>query len=109
MQGPMDEIDQSIEKNTVPPKTVRKLVRRCMSYKVHTKSESGTCNVCSAPCSSCMHLSIGQMGSKNDEFSDETDRAAVTSQHSINEDKAGDSLQHTPSEASNLLGCQFKP
>ncbi|XWS58705.1 hypothetical protein CRYUN_Cryun08bG0057500 [Craigia yunnanensis] len=74
-----------------------------MSQKVHAKVESGTCNVCSAPCSSCMHLSIAQMGSKSDEFSDETDRVAVASQYSINEDKTGDSLQHSPSEASNLL------
>ncbi|OMP03376.1 Zinc finger, PHD-type, partial [Corchorus capsularis] len=103
MQGPMDEIDQSIEKNMVYPKTLRKLVRRYMSQKVLTKSESGTCNVCSAPCSSCMHLSLVKMELKNDEFSDETDRVAVASQYSISEDTAGDNLQHTPSEASNLL------
>ncbi|OMO96675.1 hypothetical protein COLO4_15143 [Corchorus olitorius] len=40
---------------------------------------------------------------KNDEFSDETDRVAVASQYSISEDTAGDNLQHTPSEASNIL------
>ncbi|XVF06832.1 hypothetical protein REPUB_Repub06bG0085100 [Reevesia pubescens] len=103
MQGPVDEIDQSIQKNMVPPKTVKKLNRYYTSQKVHTKAESGTCNVCSAPCSSCMHLSIAQMGSKSDESSDETDRVVVASEYSINEDKTGDSLQHTPSEASNLL------
>ncbi|XP_017977038.1 PREDICTED: uncharacterized protein LOC18599595 isoform X1 [Theobroma cacao] len=103
MQGPADEIEQSIQKNMAPPKTVRKLVRRYMSQKVYTKAESGTCNVCSAPCSSCMHLSTPQMESKSEEFSDDTDRVAVASQYSINEDKAGDSLQPTPSEASNLL------
>ncbi|TXG74875.1 hypothetical protein ES288_1Z002500v1 [Gossypium darwinii] len=74
-----------------------------MSQKVRAKAESGTCNVCSAPCSSCMHLSIAQMGSKSDEFPDETDHVAVGSQYSINEDKTGDSLYHRPSEASNLL------
>ncbi|XP_022718629.1 uncharacterized protein LOC111276921 isoform X2 [Durio zibethinus] len=102
MQGPVHEMDQSIQKNMVPPKTVKRLIRRDMSQKVHTKAESGTCNVCSAPCSSCMHLSIAQMGSKN-EFSDETDHVFVASEYSINEDTTGDSLQHTPSEASNLL------
>ncbi|MBA0716695.1 hypothetical protein Golax_015502 [Gossypium laxum] len=43
------------------------------------------------------------MGSKSDEFPDETDHVAVGSQYSINEDKTGDSLYHRPSEASNLL------
>lgn len=74
-----------------------------MSQKVYTKAESGTCNVCSAPCSSCMHLRVAQMGLKSDEFSDETDCVPVASQYSINEDKAGDRLHHSPSEASNLL------
>ncbi|PPS06182.1 hypothetical protein GOBAR_AA14464 [Gossypium barbadense] len=87
----------------VPPKTVKRLVRRSLSQKVHTKAESGTCNVCSAPCSSCMHLSISQMGSKKNEFSDETDSVAVATQYSINDDKTNDSLQNTHSEASNLL------
>ncbi|KAL1107643.1 hypothetical protein V6Z11_D03G060200 [Gossypium hirsutum] len=50
-----------------------------------------------------MHLSISQMGSKRSEFSDETDSVAVATQYSINEDKTNDSLQHTHSEASNLL------
>ncbi|XP_022743833.1 uncharacterized protein LOC111294704 [Durio zibethinus] len=59
-----------------------------------------TCNACFSACSSCIHLS--QMELKSDEFSDETDRFTVASQYSINEDKTGDSLQHTPSEASNL-------
>ncbi|XWS65028.1 hypothetical protein CRYUN_Cryun05aG0055300 [Craigia yunnanensis] len=99
MQRPVQEYGE----NRVPSKTVKRLIRRYLSQKVHTKAESGTCSVCSAPFSSCMHLSIAQMGSKNDEFSDETDRVAVASQYSINEDKTGDSLQHTPSEASNLL------
>ncbi|XVF30541.1 hypothetical protein REPUB_Repub16aG0066900 [Reevesia pubescens] len=96
-------MDQSIQKNMVPPKTVKRSIKHYTSQKVHTKVESGTCNVCFAPCSSCMHLSIAQMGLKSDEFSDETDRAAVASQYSINEDKTGDSVPHTPSEASNLL------
>ncbi|XP_017622855.1 uncharacterized protein LOC108466963 isoform X1 [Gossypium arboreum] len=87
----------------VPPKTVKRLVRRSLSQKVHTNAESGTCNVCSAPCSSCMHLSISQMGSKKNEFSDETDSVAVATQYSINDDKTNDSLQNTHSEASNLL------
>ncbi|GMI65649.1 hypothetical protein HRI_000234200 [Hibiscus trionum] len=102
MQGPLDGMDQSSQKNTVP-KTVKRLIRQYMSQKVCAKADSGTCNVCSAPCSSCMHLSIAQMGSKSDEFSDETDHVAVASQYSINADKKGVSLYHSSSEASNLL------
>ncbi|XP_040936090.1 uncharacterized protein [Gossypium hirsutum] len=96
-------MDQSIQKNTVPPEIIKRLISQYMSQKVRAKAESGTCNVCSAPCSSCMHLSIAQMGSKSDEFPDETDHVAVGIQYSINEDKTGDSLYHRPSEASNLL------
>lgn len=82
-----------------------------MRRKVRTRAESGTCNVCSAPCSSCMHLKLACMGSKGVEFSDETCQETATSQYSINDgdalpsfkNKAYDSLQHTASEASNLL------
>ncbi|XP_039059218.1 uncharacterized protein LOC120202932 isoform X4 [Hibiscus syriacus] len=102
IQGPLDEMDQSVQKNTVP-KTLKRLIRQYMSQKDCAKAESGVCNVFSAPCSSCMHLSIAQMGSKSDEFSDETDHVAVACQYSINEDKTGDSLYQSPSEASDLL------
>ncbi|KAK8520054.1 hypothetical protein V6N13_031476 [Hibiscus sabdariffa] len=44
-----------------------------------------------------------QMGLKSDDFSNEIDPVDVASLHSINEDKTGDSLQHTQREASNLL------
>ncbi|KAI9377259.1 hypothetical protein POPTR_019G041900v4 [Populus trichocarpa] len=82
-----------------------------MRRKVRTSTESGTCNVCSAPCSSCMHLKLACMGSKGDEFSDETCRVTASSQYSNNDgdglvsfkSRARDSLQHTTSEASNLL------
>ena len=57
--------------------------RRSMSRKVCQSGESGACNVCAAPCSSCMHLSEAFMDSKNDEFSDETCRLNVTSQYSV--------------------------
>ncbi|GMJ12223.1 hypothetical protein like AT5G16680 [Hibiscus trionum] len=100
---PADEMDQRHQKNSVPPKSVKRLIRRSLSQKVNTKGESGNCNVCSAPCSSCMHLSVSQMELKKNEFSDETDSAAVATQYSINEDKTSDSLQNAHSEASNLL------
>ncbi|KAJ6296781.1 hypothetical protein OIU78_022495 [Salix suchowensis] len=82
-----------------------------MRRKVHTSTESGTCNVCFAPCSSCMHLNLACMGSKGDAFSDETCHVTASSQFSYNDgdglasfkSRACDSLQHTTSEASNLL------
>ncbi|XP_039034089.1 LOW QUALITY PROTEIN: uncharacterized protein LOC120170160 [Hibiscus syriacus] len=95
-------MDKRNQKKMVPPKTVKRLIRRYLTQKVNTKAESGNCNVCSAPCSSCMHLTESQVGLKKSEFSDETDRAALATQYSINEDKTSDSLQHTHSEASNV-------
>uniref|UniRef100_A0A2N9HYY1 Zinc finger PHD-type domain-containing protein n=1 Tax=Fagus sylvatica TaxID=28930 RepID=A0A2N9HYY1_FAGSY len=82
-----------------------------MSKRVHMRGESGTCTVCSAPCSSCMHWNRALMGSKIEEFSDESCRVNVASQYSVNESgtlsslkgRASDSLQHTTSETSNLL------
>ncbi|KAE8664120.1 RING/FYVE/PHD zinc finger superfamily protein, putative isoform 2 [Hibiscus syriacus] len=103
-ERPVEELFNATEKTYEPvPKTIKRLIRQYMSQKVRAKAESGICNVCSAPCSSCMHLSIAQMGSKSVEFSDETDHVAVANQYSINEDKTGDSLYHSPSEASDLL------
>ncbi|XP_011012541.1 PREDICTED: uncharacterized protein LOC105116774 isoform X2 [Populus euphratica] len=104
MRGPLDETQKKcmVEKGLGKPS---------MRRKVHTSAESGTCNVCSAPCSSCRHLKPACMGSKGDEFSDETCRVTASSQYSNNDgdglvsfkSRARDSLQHTTSEASNLL------
>lgn len=82
-----------------------------MRRKTRSRAESGTCNLCAAPCSSCMHLR--HMGSKGNEFSDETSHVtATTSQQSGNVDnalpslknnKANECSQPVASEASNLL------
>ncbi|KAF8044435.1 hypothetical protein BT93_A2428 [Corymbia citriodora subsp. variegata] len=53
--------------------------------KVNITAESGTCNVCSAPCTSCMHLNQVIMGSKRKEYSDETCLDGVASQYSAND------------------------
>ncbi|KAJ6291838.1 hypothetical protein OIU76_023849 [Salix suchowensis] len=92
-------------------KAEKGLGKPSMRRKVHTSTESGTCNVCFAPCSSCMHLKLACMGSKGDAFSDETCHVTASSQFSYNDgdglvsfkSRACDSLQHTTSEASNLL------
>uniref|UniRef100_A0A2P2M0K8 Zinc finger PHD-type domain-containing protein n=1 Tax=Rhizophora mucronata TaxID=61149 RepID=A0A2P2M0K8_RHIMU len=95
----------------VPLQAEKKFGKRSMRRKCHTGAESGTCNVCSAPCSSCMHRNLTCGGPKGDECSDETGRVTVTSDCSVNErgvllpfkDVTCDSLQHTTSEASNML------
>lgn len=63
--------------------------------------ESGTCNVCSAPCSSCMHRNASFTGSKSDESSDENSHGVVASQCSSRVNALGSS-HNTASEASNL-------
>ena len=91
--------------------SVKAFGKHSIGGKVHISGECGACNVCSAPCSSCLHLNRSFMGSKADEFSDETCRVNAASQYSINvgdasssfKRKACDSLQHTTSETSNLL------
>uniref|UniRef100_A0A2P2M0I1 AIPP2-like SPOC-like domain-containing protein n=1 Tax=Rhizophora mucronata TaxID=61149 RepID=A0A2P2M0I1_RHIMU len=82
----------------VTSETEKRFGKRSMRQKCHTGAESGTCNVCSAPCSSCMHRNLACMGPKGDEFSDETGRVTAISHCSVNNDDV-----HTASEASNML------
>lgn len=112
MQGPVDETDYDNWTNTVSSSQAGKgFGRSSMSRKVHMRAESGTCNLCSAPCSSCMHVNQTLMGSKVDESPDETCHRDATSQYSINEgesfpplkSRACDNLQHTGSETSNIF------
>ncbi|KAF5749254.1 hypothetical protein HS088_TW04G01219 [Tripterygium wilfordii] len=81
-----------------------------MNQKVNMRVESGICNLCSAPCSSCMHLNLTRMGSKSDGCSEETCHATVTSQISISvgdvlssKSRACETLQYATSEGSILL------
>lgn len=72
------------------------------------RAESGTCNMCSAPCSSCLHANRALMGSKADEFSDESSEGNAGSQYSVNEvvpvkRAAYRSGQNSASETSNLF------
>ncbi|KAM2731068.1 hypothetical protein EV1_002240 [Malus domestica] len=104
-------VDHDIQRTMVSSKFLKEFGKHSRGGKVHISGESGACNVCSAPCSSCMHPNRSFMGSKADEFSDETCRVNAASQYSINvgdtsssfKRKACDSLQHTTSETSNLL------
>lgn len=68
--------------------------------KVNITAESGTCNVCSAPCTSCMHLNQALMGSKRKEYFDETCLDGVASQYSANDCDVlrpfSGALEHSP-------------
>lgn len=82
-----------------------------MKRKVLLRVESGACDVCAAPCSSCMHLNQALMVSKTNEFSDETSHVNMTSLNSINvgdvsssfKKRACEGVQNTTSETSNLV------
>ncbi|XP_020534377.1 uncharacterized protein LOC105632478 isoform X2 [Jatropha curcas] len=104
MQGPVEETERDIEKNMLSSQSEKRLGKPSMRRKVRARVESGTCNVCSAPCSSCMHLKISCMESKDDGFSDETFRGTATSQNSINEDEVS-CFKDRACEASNLLSA----
>lgn len=72
------------------------------------RAESGTCNMCSAPCSSCLHANRTLMGSKADEFSDESSEGNAGSQYSVNDvvpvkRTPYRSGQNSASETSNLF------
>ncbi|VVA96265.1 unnamed protein product [Arabis nemorensis] len=92
-------------------KADRRVDNRSMGRRGRPKRETGTCNVCSAPCSSCMHRNASFTGSKSDELSDENSHGVVASQCSYNEDdhmcssgvNALGSSRNTASEASNLV------
>ncbi|KAJ4976246.1 hypothetical protein NE237_001352 [Protea cynaroides] len=90
--------------------------RHFPSENVQMKVESGTCNVCSAPCSSCMHFNRATsfMASKiEDEFSDGPCRGKAASRCSFNDAGMLPSFksrtcidqQPTASETSNLLSA----
>ncbi|CAA7038526.1 unnamed protein product [Microthlaspi erraticum] len=88
----------------------RRIGNRSLGRRGRSKLDSGTCNVCSAPCSSCKHRNASFTGSKSDESSDENSHGVVASQCSFNEDELlrssrvnalGSSL-NSASEASNL-------
>ncbi|KAL7003832.1 hypothetical protein U1Q18_004975, partial [Sarracenia purpurea var. burkii] len=108
MQGPVDEAYCKIQTNMVLSQDEKGLSRHSSSQKFLMRAESGTCNVCSAPCSSCLHITRTLMDSKTDECSDETCEGNSGSQYSVNDvvpvkSTACDSGRNTASETSNLV------
>ncbi|WZZ22225.1 hypothetical protein YC2023_123612 [Brassica napus] len=89
----------------------RRAGKRSINRRGVSNVDSGTCNVCSAPCSSCMHRNVGVTGSKSDESSDENGHGVAGSQCSMNEDSLLPSVvvnsrngsNNTASEASNFV------
>ncbi|KAJ4958790.1 hypothetical protein NE237_025901 [Protea cynaroides] len=116
IQGPVDEVDCDILTNTGLYQAEKGFGRHSLSEVARMKVESGTCNVCSAPCSSCMHFNraVSFMASKiEDEFSDETCRGKAASRCSFNDaavlppskSRACNDQQPTASETSNLISA----
>ncbi|KAK1285944.1 hypothetical protein QJS10_CPB20g01268 [Acorus calamus] len=80
---------------------------------LHMRSESGTCNVCAAPCSSCMHYNraVPAMESTvEDCFSEDIGRGneatqCISSNVPINRSRKCDDWQHVTSESSNIISA----
>ncbi|XP_011084637.1 uncharacterized protein LOC105166844 [Sesamum indicum] len=72
MQGPVDEANRDLLTHMVKPENSKGFSSCCdRSQKVEYTGKSGTCNVCSAPCSSCFHVNKVLLGS-TDESAGET-------------------------------------
>ncbi|XP_055828848.1 uncharacterized protein LOC129896889 isoform X3 [Solanum dulcamara] len=77
MQGPFVEPICNFQTNTVSTEVNKESIP-CPQYQsVGGRLVSGTCNVCSTPCSSCFLTSQNLMESKIDELSGETDGAVL--------------------------------
>ncbi|XP_026401607.1 uncharacterized protein LOC113297375 isoform X2 [Papaver somniferum] len=86
IQGPVEETDQDVQKNTRSRRGERRFGGVSLSEKFCMREESGTCNVCAAPCSSCMHFDrvASRMDVKSeDECSDGTSRGKEASRCSF--------------------------
>ncbi|XAR56691.1 hypothetical protein NMG60_11037266 [Bertholletia excelsa] len=108
IQGPVDETVCNIQTNMVLSQDEKGLASHSKSRKPSMRAESGTCNVCSAPCTSCLHNNRALMGSKTEECSDDNCQANESSQYSVNDtvtikSSVCDSVQRAASETSNLL------
>ncbi|CAJ1934107.1 unnamed protein product [Sphenostylis stenocarpa] len=77
--------NHDVQEDMVSVQSGKKFHKHSMIQKADMRLESGTCNVCSAPCSSCMHLNRALMGSKAKEFSDDNCRVGEANQYCIDE------------------------
>ncbi|KAA8522058.1 hypothetical protein F0562_012628 [Nyssa sinensis] len=112
IQGPGGELNQM---NMGLSGTENIFVRHFASGKFLTRAESGTCNPCASPCSSCMHLNpaLAPMGLKFSNLSDEACLGKRTCQCSFNDadplslfkSRTCNDGHHTSSETSNILSA----
>ncbi|XP_049393227.1 uncharacterized protein LOC125857667 isoform X1 [Solanum stenotomum] len=72
MQGPFVEPICNFQTNTVSTEVNKESIPCSQNQSVGGRLVSGTCNVCSTPCSSCFPTSPSLMESKVDELSGET-------------------------------------
>ncbi|KAL3374135.1 hypothetical protein AABB24_005884 [Solanum stoloniferum] len=77
MQGPFVEPICNFQTNTVSTEVNKESIPCSQNQSVGGGLVSGTCNVCSTPCSSCFPTSPSLMESKVDELSGETDGAVL--------------------------------
>ncbi|XP_049393231.1 uncharacterized protein LOC125857667 isoform X4 [Solanum stenotomum] len=75
MQGPFVEPICNFQTNTVSTEVNKESIPCSQNQSVGGRLVSGTCNVCSTPCSSCFPTSPSLMESKVDELSGETVKA----------------------------------
>ncbi|OIV99648.1 hypothetical protein TanjilG_17458 [Lupinus angustifolius] len=85
----------------VPPEYGRKFVKHSIIQNTDMRIESGTCNVCAAPCSSCMHHNQALTGSKVEESSDENHHLGEASQYSMDDGDGPSSSTSRPSKIAN--------
>ncbi|KAL8148550.1 hypothetical protein AgCh_005788 [Apium graveolens] len=100
---PVDEIDNEVK---MASSQVNKGVGR--SQKSEARVDTGTCNMCSAPCSSCFHSNQAINRSNSGDFSGETYRDNVYSSSvnlapNLKSRKCETAGQHSASEASIVL------
>ncbi|XP_077235297.1 ASI1-immunoprecipitated protein 2-like isoform X2 [Tasmannia lanceolata] len=116
IQGPVDESEHDLQENSEASPSEKDYSKGSLHENVSMRAESGTCNVCSTPCSSCMHFNraVSVMESKVvDEFSEQICKEKERNQCSYNDSellplfksRACDDRQHTATETSNLLSA----
>nr|XP_033512248.1 uncharacterized protein LOC104097026 isoform X3 [Nicotiana tomentosiformis] len=102
MQGPFDEPICNSQTYTVSTKVSKESIRCPRNQSVGGRLVSGSCNVCSTPCSSCFPTSQSLMESTVDEFSGETANARTSDVSSATSDGAAFSKLKDPKSLEGL-------
>ncbi|KAL6503995.1 hypothetical protein OROGR_025918 [Orobanche gracilis] len=120
MQGPYDEPNRDLLTHMVTPEICKGLSSCSESQKADYRGKLGTCNVCSAPCSSCFHLnnvlvksndeSAGESGAKNIEIGQLSvlSTVAVMSSDSFSENAVGKASSRTSNASASDDGVHSK-